>query len=315
MADLNDYYWFALVVQHGGFSAAERATEIPKSKLSRRIQQLETDLGVRLIQRTSRHFVVTDVGMNVYRHAQSMMMEAQAAQDAVAQLRAEPRGVIRVSVPVDVAQQQFAQILPAFLKRYPEIKVQLIVSNRRVDIINESIDVALRIRDKLDNDASYIVRRFGQMKHLLVASTAYLNQHGRPETPEALAQHDTLNMVEDEAHQYWELHSPAGELNRVKINPRITGSNLSMLLNFAVEGMGIALLPESTCAAQVHSGQLEVVLAGWEAPLGTFHAVYASKRGVLPAVRVFIDYLVEELPPLLKKYEIQHCIEKHGAKI
>lgn len=300
MADLNDYYWFALVVQHGGFSAAERATDIPKSKLSRRIQQLESDLGVRLIQRTSRHFVVTDVGMNVYRHAQSMMMEAQAAQDAVAQLRAEPRGVVRVSVPVDVAQHQFAQILPTFLKRYPEIQVQLTVSNRRVDIINEGIDVALRIRDKLDNDASYIVRRFGQINQLLVASTAYLNEHGRPQTPEELSQHATLNMVEDEAHQYWELHNTDGNLTRVKINPRITGSSLSMLAKLTAEGVGIALLPETICAEYIQAGKLEVVLSGWEIPQGTFHAVYASRRGLLPAVRVFIDYLVEQLPPSIE---------------
>ena len=136
LTDLDDFYCFALVVEHGGFSAAERATDIPKSNLSRRVYNLEEQLGVRLIQRSSRHFAVTDIGMDVYRHAQVMMNAAQAAHDVVNHLSSQPRGVIKVSVPVDIAQNQMAKILPAFLKTYPEVRVQMMVSNRRVDVIN-----------------------------------------------------------------------------------------------------------------------------------------------------------------------------------
>jgi len=143
LTDLDDFYCFALVVEHGGFSAAERATDIPKSKLSRRVYNLEENLGVRLIQRSSRHFAVTDIGMNIYRHAQVMMNAAQAAHDLVDHLSIQPRGVIKVSVPVDIAQNQMSKLLPNFLKQYPEIRVQLIISNRRVDIVNEGIDIAL----------------------------------------------------------------------------------------------------------------------------------------------------------------------------
>lgn len=307
MTDLNDYFWFAQVVEHGGFSATERATDIPKSKLSRRIQQLEHDLGVRLIQRTSRQFAVTDVGMNVYRHAQAMMMEAQAAREVVDHLSAAPRGTIRVSVPVSVAQHELAWVLPKFMKRYPDIKVQLIVSNRRVDIINEGVDVALRVRSKMDDDGSYIVRRFGQLNHVMVASKEYLNQRGRPTSPEQLIEHDTLNMSEDEAHQYWELNNHHGEMTRFKLKPRITGSDLSMLLQFAKQGLGIALLPELMCRPHIYNGELEVVLSDWQAPQGTFHAVYPSRRGLLPAVRVFIDFLVEEIPMILEE-----CMEMKG---
>ena len=144
LTDLDDFYCFAQVVEHGGFSAAERATDIPKSKLSRRVHNLEERLGVRLIQRSSRHFAVTEIGMNVYRHAQVMMNAAQAAHNLVDHLSIEPRGVIKVSLPVSIAQNEIAKILPEFLKAYPKIKVQLIVSNRRVDIVNEGIDIALR---------------------------------------------------------------------------------------------------------------------------------------------------------------------------
>lgn len=304
MADLNDYYWFALVVEHNGFSATERATDIPKSKLSRRVQQLEQDLGVRLIQRTSRQFAVTDIGRNIYRHAQAMRVEMQAAEDIVHQMSVTPRGVVRVSVPVSIAQNELAQLLPAFLKKYPDIQIQLTISNRRVDLINEGIDIALRVRSNLDQDNSFIIRRFGQIHQFLVASTSYLNQFGRPENPEQLIQHATLSMDEDESHQHWELQDPNGMMHRIKINPKLRGSDLQMLSHFVDEGLGIALLPASLTAAQVRSGLLEIVLSGWTVPQGTFHAVYPSKRGLLPAVRVFIEYLATHMPDVMKNNEI-----------
>ena len=173
LSDLDDFYCFAQVVEHGGFSAAERATDIPKSKLSRRVYQLEERLGVRLIQRSSRHFAVTDIGMNIYRHAQVMINAAQAAHDLVDHLSIQPRGVIKVSLPVSIAQNEIAKILPQFLKMYPEIKVQLLVSNRRVDLINEGIDVALRVRSNLDSDPNLIIRQFSHIEQHLFASQAY----------------------------------------------------------------------------------------------------------------------------------------------
>lgn len=301
MSDFNDYYWFALVVEHNGYSATERATGVPKSTLSRRIQHLEESLGVRLIQRTSRQFAVTDVGMSIYRHAQAMRMEMQAAQDVVNHLSATPRGVIRVSVPVSIAQQELAQVLPNFVKTYPDIQIQLMVTNRRIDIINEGIDIALRVRSQLDQDSSLIIRRFGQIRQLLVASKIYIKQHGEPETLEQLAQHATLSMNEDEAHQYWELTDTSYTIQRIKINPKVMASNLSMLLQLTVQGAGIALLPESICAEQVRNGQLKVILPAWDIPEGTFHAIYPSRRGLLPAIRTFIDYLVAELPAQIEK--------------
>ncbi|XID75095.1 LysR substrate-binding domain-containing protein [Alkanindiges sp. WGS2144] len=304
MTDFNDYYWFALVVEHNGFSATERATGIPKSRLSRRVQSLEQQLGVRLIQRTSRQFAVTDIGMRVYHHARAMLMEAQAAQEAIDHLQAEPRGTIRVSVPVNIAEQEMVYILPRFLQRYPDVKIQLMVSNRRVDIINEGIDVALRVRSQLDEDASFIIRRFGQINHRLVASTNYLNQYGRPNQPEQLTQHTTLSMSEDEINQHWMLEDQTGQVKRIKIQPTVMGSNFHMLTCFAEQGLGIALLPETMCAQQVRTGRLEVVLSDWKLAQGTFHAVYPSRRGMLPAVRVFIDYLVEELPTVLAQSQL-----------
>lgn len=305
MQDLNDLYYFAAVVDHQGFAAAERALGIPKSRLSRRISQLETDLGVRLLQRSTRRFAVTEVGHSVYRHAQSMLAEAQAAREVVDRLSAEPRGVIRVSVPVGMAQQQMPKLLPEFLAKYPQVRVQLHVSNRRVDIINEGVDVALRVRTRLDDDGSLVMRNFGQIQELLVASPGYLKRMGRPQNPDDLAQHVTLSMNEDEAHQRWELHGPNGEVRRVELKPRVAGFDFPMLMALATQGVGITMLPETVCAEAVRNGELEVVLPQWRLPQGIFHAVFASRRGLLPAVRVFIDFLAERVPALVESARLQ----------
>ena len=304
MQDLNDLYYFAMVVDHGGFAAAERALGIPKSRLSRRITQLEADLGVRLLQRSTRRFAVTDVGNSVYRHAQTMLAEAQAARDVVDRLSAQPRGIVRVSLPVSLAQQQLPALLPEFLARYPEVRLQLHVSNRRVDLINEGFDVALRVRSKLDDDGSLVMRSFGQIQELLVASPKYLDGMGRPVDPDELAGHVTLSMGEDEARQRWELHGPDGAVRRVELKPRVAGFDFPMLRSLAQQGVGITLLPETLCADLVRDGALEVVLPQWRLPQGICHAVFASRRGLLPAVRVFIDFLAEKLPPLLQEAQL-----------
>lgn len=305
MQDLNDLYYFAMVVDHGGFAAAERALGIPKSRLSRRITQLEAELGVRLLQRSTRRFAVTDVGNSVYRHAQTMLAEAQAAREVVDRLSAQPRGVIRLSVPVSLAQQQMPMLLPEFLARYPQVRLQLHVSNRRVDLINEGFDVALRVRSRLDDDGSLVMRSFGQIQELLVASPGYLERMGRPDDPDELAGHVTLSGNEDDARQRWELHGPDNEVRRVELKPRVSGFDFPMLRSLAEQGVGITLLPEILCAEQVRNGSLEVVLPAWRLPQGICHALFASRRGMLPAVRALIDFLAEKMPPLLEAARLE----------
>ncbi|MEQ1105055.1 LysR family transcriptional regulator [Acinetobacter ursingii] len=295
LTDLDDFYCFALVVEHGGFSAAERATDIPKSKLSRRVYNLEERLGVRLIQRSSRHFAVTEIGMNVYRHAQVMMNAAQAAHDLVDHLSVKPRGVIKVTVPVDIAQNQLTKILPDFLKLYPEIRVQLIISNRRFDVINEGIDIALRVRSNLDDDPSLMIRQFSTIEQHIFASQAYLNEYGSIKKPEDLSQHRILSLADDHLDQQIILHNKENQQEKVKVNPVIMASNLLMLANLANQNCGVALLPDTIASEYVRTGELVRILPDWKAPHGIFHAVYPSRRGQLPAVRVFIDYLVEQL--------------------
>jgi DNA-binding transcriptional LysR family regulator len=311
--DLNDLQFFAIVVEHGGYAAAERALGIPKSRLSRRITQLESNLGVRLLQRSTRKFAVTDIGQSVYRHAQSMLAEAQAAREAVDRVSAEPRGLIKVSAPVALAQDLLARMLPEFLAAFPQVRVQLHVSNRRVDIIPEGFDVALRVRSRLDDDGELVLRSFGQIRELLVASPDYLKRRGRPSLPVELNTHATLSMSEEETRQRWTLHGPNDAVEHVDIRPSLMTHDFSVLIAAARAGLGIALLPESTCAESVRSGELEIVVPDWHLPQGICHAVYPSRRGLLPAVRVFIDFLVEKMPPVIETVRLQ-CSETGRAK-
>ncbi|MCK8640206.1 LysR substrate-binding domain-containing protein [Acinetobacter schindleri] len=295
LTDLDDFYCFAQVVEHGGFSAAERATDIPKSKLSRRVYNLEERLGVRLIQRSSRHFAVTDIGMNIYRHAQVMLNAAQAAHDLVDHLSTEPRGIIKLSLPVSIAQNEIARILPAFLKQYPEIKIQMMVTNRRVDIINEGFDIALRVRSSLDDDPNLVIRQFDQIEQHLFASQGYLNEFGHLKNPEELSEHKILSMADEHTEQFLILHNHIQQQKKIRVMPTVLGSDLSMLAQLAASGCGITLLPDNVVQQYVERGELVRVLPEWKAAHGIFHMVYPSRRGLLPAVRVFIDYLVEHL--------------------
>ncbi|WP_449428717.1 LysR substrate-binding domain-containing protein [Rhodanobacter umsongensis] len=296
LQDLNDLYFFAAVVEHGGFSAAGRALGVPKSRLSKRVAQLEERLGVRLLQRTTRRFMVTEVGERFYAHCRAVLEEAQAAQDAVDELRAEPRGVVRLSCPVSLAQTVLAYLLPDFLAQYPKMQVRVLSSDRRVDVIGEGYDLAIRVRSKLDSDANLVMRSFGQSRTKLVASPRLLSAQGRPTTPDELANLPALSMREHEGAQVWELIGANGEQVNVEVPARLITGDFAVLLEAARRGLGVALLPEFVCAPAITRGELEVVLPDWSVPEGIMHFVYPSRRGMLPGVRALVDFLAERLP-------------------
>jgi len=298
MQDLNDLFYFSIVVEKNGFAAAGRALDIPKSRLSRRISQLEERLGVRLLQRSTRRFAVTDAGQRFYRHCQAVMAEAQAAEEAVAQLTTEPRGLVRVSCPVSITQNVMANILPGFAEKYPQVKILLLSTNRRIDLINEGVDVAIRVRFKLDTDADLVVRTFGHSHSVLVANPRYLDERGRPEQPEDLAKFETISISELE-WQSWEF-SNAGRTYRFEHQPRLMCGDFPLTLAAAKRGLGVALLPESVCCAALNANELEIILPQWSPPQGIVHCVFPSRRGLLPAVRVLIDWLAERLPQAIQ---------------
>lgn len=296
MQPLSDFYYFAKVVEHGGYAKAARALHIPKSRLSRHVSALEGRLGVRLVNRSTRRFVVTELGQNVYRHAAAMLVEADAALEAVELARAEPRGLVKASCPVALAQASLAAILPEFFARCPGVRVQLHVSNRRVDVLSEGFDLALRVRTRPSGEDGLVMRSFREMRELLVASRAYLERAGRPARPEELVGLDTLGYGPEAERQSWELAGPAGETLHVELRPRLVCHDFVVLRSAALAGLGIALLPESVVREDLEAGRLERVLGAWNLPQGLCHVVFPTRRGLLPAVRAFIDFLAERLP-------------------
>lgn len=305
LQDLNDLYFFAAVVEHGGFSSAGRALGIPKSRLSKRIAQLEERLGVRLLQRTTRRFVVTEVGERFYGHCRAVLEEARAAQEAVEEVRSEPRGLVRVSCPVSLVQTVVGHMLPEFLALHPKMQVRLHATDRRVDVIGEGFDVAIRVRSKLDTDATLVVRTFGQSRVLLVASPDLLKRYGNPKELADLSQLPALTNQEHEGAQSWELLDGNGDRVLVDIQPRLICGDFNALLQNCKAGIGVTLLPEFVCGPAIARGELEVVLPEWSVPQGTMHFVYPSRRGLLPGVRAFVDFLAEKLPDTVREKHAQ----------
>lgn len=237
MQDLNDFAWFVRVVDHGGFAAAGRALDIPKSKLSRRIAQLEEQLGVRLIHRTTRQFTVTEVGQTFYQHCKAMLIEAEAAQEAIAVLQAEPRGSVRLTCPVTLLHVHVGPMLARFMMRYPGIQIQLEATNRRVDLVAEGVDVAIRVRPRPFDDSDLVMRVLADRGHCLVASPSLVATLGKPRSPDELSRWPGLSMAAGKHVHKWSLGGPEGAKAEVHFTPRLITGDMLALREAAVAGL------------------------------------------------------------------------------
>jgi DNA-binding transcriptional LysR family regulator len=295
MQDLNDMFFFAEVVDRGGFAAAGRALGVPKSKLSRRVAELESRLGVRLLQRTTRKLSLTAAGELYHRHCAAIREEAEAAAEAVAAVQNEPRGTIRVVCPVTLAQSTVGPLIPLFLERHPQVRVEMQVNNRVVDLVQDGVDVALRVRPTLDDSGSLVVKNLGKTQGLLVASPAQLDREGRAASVEDLHRLSTLAMSATDGRTGWKLLGPDGREFDFQHRPCYTADDLLTLKYAAVKGTGMCILPDYMCRRELRQGQLEEVLPGWAPRPGVVHAVFPSRRGLVPAVRHFLDFLGEHV--------------------
>ncbi|EER60531.1 transcriptional regulator, LysR family [Acidovorax delafieldii 2AN] len=296
MQDLNDMLYFAEVVERGGFAAAGRALGIPKSRLSRRVSELEAQLGVRLLQRTTRKLSLTDVGEAYLRHCQAMRESAQAAADTVAQVQTEPQGTVRLSCPVTLAQTVLAELMPEFLARWPRVRIEMQVSNRAVNPVEEGVDVALRVRPSLDDSGSMVVKRLDDATQILVASPDLLARQGTPRTLEDLTRLDSIAMSAVDGRSMLRLIGEGGREQTLHHHPRYVADDLLTLKFAALAGTGMCWLPDYMCQEEVRAGRLVHLLPGWAPPRGIVHAVFPSRRGLSPAVRRFLDFLGETMP-------------------
>lgn len=293
--NLNDYVYFAEVVAHGGYAAAGRALREPKSKLSRRISALEARLGVRLIERSSRRFRVTEVGQSFYERCRAMMLEAERAEALVAEAQAEPHGRIRMSCPANLAKV-ISAIARGFLARYPKVQLQLVVTDRAVDLIEERVDLALRVRRALTSDASLTMRVLGNSRWILVASPQTSSQLGADIAD--LASFATLGTNDEAGEVTWTLERDDGAVHVLRHEPRMTCADYAVLCDAAADGLGVAFLPDHACAAHVASGKLVRIFRDWRSKDGIVHLVFTTRRGLPPAVRALIDHVAKEFPEL-----------------
>jgi DNA-binding transcriptional LysR family regulator len=293
MQDLNDMFFFAEVVDRGGFAAAGRALGVPKSKLSRRVAELEAAVGVRLLQRTTRKISLTAAGERYYRHCAAIREEAEAAAEAVAAVQNEPRGTIRVTCPVTLAQSTVGPLIPLFLARHPQVRIDLQVTNRVVDLVQEGVDVALRVRATLDDSGSMVVKNLGISRALVVASPAQMQREGRASTAEDLQRLSTLAMSAVDGRAHWKLLGPGGREFDLQHRPCYIADDLLTLRFAAVKGTGMCIMPDYMCRRELQQGLLEEVLPGWGPKPGIIHAVFPSRRGLVPAVRRFLDFFGE----------------------
>ncbi len=305
--NLNDLMYFSQVVEHGGFSAAERVLGISKSRLSRRLTELEASLGVRLLQRSTRKLALTEAGHLFYQHCQAMLSEAQAAVNVVQQLRSSPRGTVRVSVPVTVSQTILSQILPEFMHRYPEVRVVMRVTNRVVDLFEDSIDIALRVRSDPPENANIVVRPLWRTQQMLVGAPSLLQQNAPPLLPADLNRFETLDVPTGDGRHVFDLIAPDGTRHAHEHEPRLVTADLMTIREAVLSGVGIAALPEMMYGSALRAGQLSPVMPGWTFPTPQLYAVFVSRQGMVPAVRAFVDYLVEMLDPDEGKYIMGEC--------
>ncbi|WP_395336116.1 LysR substrate-binding domain-containing protein [Novosphingobium sp. BL-8H] len=294
MPDMNDYAYYAEVVKHGGFAPAGRALRVPKSKLSRRIAALEERLGTRLIERSSRRFRVTEVGQAFYTRCRAMLEEAEQAEALVAQAHSEPQGRVRFSCPRGMVEV-LSPGLPDFLARFPKVTLQLIATDRPVDLIAEHIDLALRVRVSLDTDASLTMRTLGRSRRILVAGpqvAAPLLAGQRTEAGVDALQHmQTLASTDDSGEVAWHLSGPNGALAVHRHQPRMTCEDFAALRTAVAGNLGVALLPDHICQQDIAAGRMVQILPEWGGQIGIVHLVFTTRRGLPPAVRALIDHL------------------------
>lgn len=296
--DLNDLYYFVQVVDNQGFAAASRTLGIPKSKLSRRISTLEERLGVRLIHRSTRHFTVTEIGESYYGHCKAMLVEADAAQQAIDLTRSEPQGTVRVSCPVALLHTRVGEMLADFMAARPKITVHLDATNRRVDVIGERVDVAIRVRVPPLEDSGLVMKVLTERAWCMVASPRLVPDGTAPKTPADLADLPTLDIGPAQPSHVWKLEGPNGATAEVRHVPRLVTDDMLTLRQAAIAGAGIVPLPSMLVSDQLRQGQLVRLVPAWQPRGGIIHAVYPTRRGLLPSVRALIDYLAARFSKL-----------------
>lgn len=289
---LEDLFYFACVAEFGSFSGASRELGVSKSLLSRHVDALEKKLDVRLIERSTRKLSLTNSGQLLLPHCQAILEELDAARDTIAQVRSNPHGLIRVGCPVSVSLHLIRPRLSGFLARYPDVRLEMVVTNRAIDLYAEGIDLALRVRSDMDEPGGVIVKPLARVARILVASPSFLERFPIA-GPDDLSSVATLDISSSTGRHNWMLQTPEGSRKSIEHLPRLISDDLDTLRDAAIQGLGIGLLPRFMCKSHLDEGRLAAVLPEWHAKSATYYAVVLSRKEMRPAIRAFLDFLDE----------------------
>jgi DNA-binding transcriptional LysR family regulator len=291
--DINQIGTFVRVVEAGSFTAAARQLGLPKSSVSRGVARLEEDLGVRLLQRTTRKLHLTEAGQRYFEQTRAALAGLEEASSMVSELEREPRGTVRLTTPVDFGRDDEAQFFTTFLRRHPGIQLELIMTPRQVDLVAEGVDLAVRA-GPLD-DSSLVARKVAESALRLYAAPAYLKERGRPRRFKDLGEHDCVVLRRSRGIDPWRLKGPRGwETQRV--SGRVVADDMGFVQRLTRAGMGIALLPDLTTGEDLATGALEAVLPAYATDAGAVYVVSPPLRHVPARVALLRDYLLAEVP-------------------
>jgi DNA-binding transcriptional LysR family regulator len=292
--DLNDIALLVRVVQTRSFSAAARERGVPVSTVSRRIARLESALGTRLLERTTRSLRLTDAGRNYFEHAERAMDDLAQGTGQVRDLQTEPRGRVRIVAPIALGPT-IADVVYAYLAEHSSVSVDLELVGRRPDLIEGGFDIAI-VAEKVEDTNDFVAREVrGKTRKLLFASPRYLKARGQPQRVNDLGKHDCIATRASDGHAIWTL-AQGRTRRRVTFAPRLYVSEFSAAYRAALAGVGIAILPESLCAEDVAKKRLVRALDGWEGEASGIYVLYRARRGLTAAVRTCIDHFLAELP-------------------
>lgn len=280
---------FAKVVEAGSFAAAARHFELSPAMVSKHIQMLEQHLGVRLLNRTTRRVIATEVGHEYYERSLRILDELGEADRAATDLQATPRGRLRVSAPVTFGTRYVAPAVADYLVAYPDVTVDLVFDDRHLDLLKDGFDIAIRLGDLADS--SLIARKLGSAHMVLCASPGYLAKHGSPATPEELGDRNCLTYAHASARSVWQFTAADGRLESIPVSGRLRANNGEALRVLAVEGEGIALLPDFLVSEELQAGRLAPLLPEHRPADRPIQAIYPHSRYVPAKVRAFIECL------------------------
>lgn len=298
MQDLNEIAIFARVVKEESFTRAARALGLPKSTVSERVSRLEERLGVRLLERTTRHVRPTAAGAAYYERAARVVAEIEEANAAVTDIHRTPKGLLRIGSPLLFGHAFLGDFVAEFLVAHPEVEVELIVADRRFDVVEEGLDLAVHVIGPIE--ASLIARKIGSAERMCVASPVYLEQREPPKAPKDLLKHSCL-VSSNDRRATW-VFSKEGRSESIAIQGRYSVNSMQLALSAALRGAGISVLPAFFCAEALRAGHLAPVLEDWSPGRSEIHVVYPGSRHLSARVRLFVDALIDRftrLPPWL----------------